>query len=865
MPKKAIFSIIIIVLVSLSHIHAHAASRKIVQRRSELVSYVAQRNYPPFKYSQNFNLTGFDIELTNLIFNNEDYYVIYSTDEWINIYDKLKNGKIDTCGMLAVTEERKKEILFSQTVLETSISVYSKKIGKDYNKQITLRDLNRLKIGVAKGQYSEEILKKNVGISKYFAFPTVEAALDALNQGKIDVLFENQEVVNFYLVRNGLQDTISPAISNLFPVKVAYGVRKGKPELVEYINRRIDALKKTGVYEELYLKYFFTHSTHYEEAIRKEFILKVSTVFSLVIVVFIFLQLYIRRLRKKILQEQGFSNSIVNNADIMIIVWKLDGTIVSFNKFSEQITGFSAEEVKGKKWFDVIIPPEIHKEILKDYGSIVKGELSQNYENTIITKDGQRMHILWNNNILTDDSGKPNVVVSMGIDITERKIAEAEIHNLAYYDSLTGLPNRAMLFRRLDEILKQEGSFALLYLDLDNFKTINDTEGHLFGDELLKTVASKIRECIQEDNIVFRLGGDEFIVLKSCIKGLEEIKDTAEKIIRMFKQSWNINNHEFYITASIGITVFPDDGQDANTLLKNADTAMYHAKELGKNNYQVYTKSLVDKITEKLEIINSLRHAVERRELTVHYQPMVDMNNGQITGVEALIRWYHPVRGIIPPLKFIPFAEESGLITDIGEWVLSAACKQVCLWNQFLKEPIGISVNLSVCQFQHPLLVETISGILHESKLDPSFLELEITESIAMNDISFTIAVLQRLRNMGIKIALDDFGTGYSSLSYLKKLPINTLKIDKSFIHNVADGSGDEAIISTIISMAHSMKLDVVAEGVETEHELLFLKKKHCDKAQGYLFSKPLPPNEMEIILRNDCSFYVPYSINKAL
>jgi polar amino acid transport system substrate-binding protein len=391
--------------------------------------------------------------------------------------------------------------------------------------------------------------------------------------------------------------------------------------------------------------------------------------------------------------------------------------------------------------------------------------------------------------------------------------------------------------------------FGLIYLDLDNFKNVNDTLGHAFGDLLLKNVAELLKKHVNKGDIVSRLSGDEFAIIIPKLHSLEKVNTLVAKIKDEFQNPFLLSNSEVYITVSMGIVVYPTDGEDMLTLLKKADTAMYCAKEKGKNSYEFYLPEMNIKVMEKLKLQNDLRRALKNNEFVVYYQPQVSMETCEIVGFEALVRWFHPVDGLIPPFKFIPEAEEMGIITDIGEFVLRTACIQNKRWQELGYSPKYMAVNLSARQFQQKNLSKVIEDVLAETQLDPKWLELEITESICMNDLKFTIDLLNKFTEMGVTIALDDFGTGYSSLNYLKKLPIQSLKIDKSFVDNITSDDKELAIAKAITTLAHTLNLSIVAEGVETEEQLSVLKDLNCDKAQGYLFSKPLPAEEIEPLL----------------
>ena len=436
-----------------------------------------------------------------------------------------------------------------------------------------------------------------------------------------------------------------------------------------------------------------------------------------------------------------------------------------------------------------------------------------------------------------------------------RKQAEERIRHLAHYDELTGLANRSMFSQRLSHALAQARrngmQLAVLFIDLDRFKNINDTLGHEAGDSVLKEVAERLQGCLRESDTVGRLGGDEFVVLLEGIPQSMHCAEVAQKILTAVARPFALDTQEFHLTASIGISTYPADSEDVQSLLKNADIAMYRAKELGKNNFQFYSAQMNIHTLERLALESSLRGALERNEFLLHYQPKVDIRSGRIIGMEALVRWQHPTKGLIPPMQFIPLAEETGLIVPIGEWVLRTACARNKSWQEQGLPPLRIAVNLSARQFTHENLLQDVARVLNETGLDAAFLELEITESMVMHDPEHAIELLNKLKAMGISISIDDFGTGYSSLSYLKRFPIDSVKIDRSFIRDLPLDGDDAAITQAIIAMAHGLKLKVIAEGVETGEQLSFLRAHKCDEMQGYYFSKPLPEHEFILLVQN--------------
>jgi diguanylate cyclase (GGDEF)-like protein/PAS domain S-box-containing protein len=436
----------------------------------------------------------------------------------------------------------------------------------------------------------------------------------------------------------------------------------------------------------------------------------------------------------------------------------------------------------------------------------------------------------------------------------ERKLAEDRIHFMANHDALTGLPNRALLNDRLSQAMlyaqRYDRWVTALFIDLDNFKFINDSLGHNAGDELLKTIAKRMVDCVRATDTVVRLGGDEFVVvLFDQPKDTDVISETVQKIRSAIAEPVRLEGHDLRVTSSLGVATYPNDGRDADTLLANADAAMYRAKDVGRDNFQFYTSELNTKVHERFLLQEELRSAVSRSEFVLHYQPQVDLRTGRVFAVEALVRWRHPKLGIVPPVKFIPMAEETGLIVSIGDWVLREACRQNKAWQDAGLPPMVVSVNVSARQFRERNLVGRVAGALEGSGLEPRYLELELTESLIMQDIDLAVSTMEELRALGIQLSIDDFGTGYSSLSALKTFPVSRLKIDRSFIDGLLADENDRAVAGAVISLGQTLKLRVIAEGVETEGQAALLRNINCDEMQGYLFSKPVPAQRIEDML----------------
>jgi len=549
---------------------------------------------------------------------------------------------------------------------------------------------------------------------------------------------------------------------------------------------------------------------------------------------------------KKAEKRLHLSAKVFDNSGEGIMITDADVKIIAVNRAFTGMTGYSEAELLGKNP-RIFASGRHDRDFYRDMWAAInttghwQGEIWDRHKSW-------RIYPKWMTiNAVRDASGELTNYIAISTDITERKEAEKHIHLLAYYDVLTGLPNRTLLHDRLEQVLaaahRDKHKFALMFLDLDRFKYVNDSMGHATGDALLQTVAQRLQECVREGDTVSRIGGDEFIVLlrETDVEGAAHV---AQNILNSLAIPCDIGKTQISTNASIGISIYPDHAGDVDTLIKNADMAMYSAKEEGRNNFQLYAPEMNLRATRVFSMEKDLRLALERNEFLLHYQPQVDLRSGRICGAEALLRWRHPENGYISPAEFIPVAEETGQIIPIGEWVLHTACAQLATWRQQGIPVFPVAVNLSIRQLRQPNLAQLVATALKDMRLHPSDLELELTEGIMMGDTQAAMTFLTQMHELGVRLSIDDFGTGFSSLNYLKKMPLDRLKIDRSFVRDIETDESDAAIVRSIISLGHRLKLRVIAEGVETLEQLDFLRVRGCDEIQGYYFSRPLPADE---------------------
>ncbi|MDJ0718661.1 MAG: EAL domain-containing protein [Prochloraceae cyanobacterium] len=551
--------------------------------------------------------------------------------------------------------------------------------------------------------------------------------------------------------------------------------------------------------------------------------------------------------------SKSYLDKILSSMVDSLIVVAPDGTIEKVNPATSNLLGYSESELIGKSL----------KLIWADEALDIQTSVPNFSEVTYLTKEGKKIPIAFSSSTLQNQRGEIEGLVCLGRDITEKKQAEEKLRYQANYDSLTGLPNRSFFLDKLKKLFElgrttgQEEMFAVLFLDLDGFKKINDSLGHLVGDELLITFTRRLKECLRREDTLARLGGDEFAILVENIQQLRDAINVADRIFRELDKPFRLQRRELFISVSIGIAPSTNNYDQVENFLRDADTAMYHAKAAGKARYTVFQPQMYKDALTTLELENDLRRAIEHEEFQVFYQPIVKLTNRQIVGFEALVRWQHPEKGMVSPGKFIPLAEETGLIVPIGYWVMEQACRQMRQWqSQYeVAQNMTISVNLSPVQLNHSKhndtsnCLEKIKKILEKTGLESHYLKLEITETTIMESLNKTTSLLEQIKALGIKLSMDDFGTGYSSLNYLHHLPLDTLKIDRSFVNELGINSDKLSLTRTIVNLAQSLRMDVIAEGIETNEQQAILTKLNCENGQGYLFSKPVSSTDAEILI----------------
>lgn len=829
------------------------------------VTFTGDPNWLPYEaFDKNGNYIGIVSEYLKLIATMTGLeFKMSPSKTWTESTEKAKQGLVD---VLSETDD---------SVLQSSLNFTTPYISnplvivmesrKNYVENIN--QIKEQKIALIKDYgYADKIRKKYSNI-KFITVDDIQDGLLSVSTGDVDALICTLALCSYTIAELGLNN-VKITGKTEFNTKLALGIQKNLPELLSILNKAISRItpEQKQVILEQWVKNKFVEKTDY------------TLVFQVVAVAFVLLgifALWIRRLSREINLRIATEKELKSAEEILrlsnqrllfhrehtplgVIEWNTNFQVVDWNQAAEDIFGYTKEEMQEPHATEKILPPEAREVVDEVWSSLIENKGGTRSRNENFTKEGKTILCEWYNTPLVGPDGEVIGVASLVDDITERKQSEEMIWKQANFDMLTGLPNRNMFHDRLkQEMIKVDRSklsLALLLIDLDQFKEVNDTLGHDAGDLLLQEAGRRISACVRHSDTVARLGGDEFIIILPELHDNRNVEDVAQKAIRELEKEYHLGDEIIHISGSIGITLYPGDASDIDSLLKNADQAMYAAKKKGRHCFSYFTQSLQDAAQKRLRITSDLRCAHSNKQFEVYFQPIIDLKTECIVKAEALLRWHHPVQGLVSPLEFIHLAEETGLINDIGDWVFKQSAQKANDWSNMLASDFQVSVNMSPVQFKldTDLFIKGWQDYLHEHKISGQNVAVEITEGLLLDAEPEVIDKLLWLRDAGIQVAIDDFGTGYSSLSYLKKFDIDYLKIDKSFVNNLENSANDITLCDAIIVMAHTMGLKVIAEGVETKGQKKILTDAGCDFAQGYLFSKPVPADEFEVILKTE-------------
>jgi diguanylate cyclase (GGDEF)-like protein/PAS domain S-box-containing protein len=826
--------------------------------------------FPPYEYlDAEGQPQGLNVEMVRLLAQQAGVAVTFRLGRWNEVIGAFERGQADLMS-LAHSEWRvqRYDYLVQTWTLHRTFLM---RAGRERYPQSLEELRDEIVACEERGQLHEALLR--LPPAQRPLIKAVANHLDAvrlLQHGEATVAVGSGLTLRHFARELGLRDVVDVTVAS-FPYYLA--VRKGRAAQFDFLKRAFERVRETNAYHAVVERSLLPVE-------RPRGLLDDGRYFAGVALALVAIaggsMLWNRSLRLKVqrrtreldgtlrqkdrlttalVETEARFRGMIDSLSLGVIQHTPDGAVLFANPCALATLGVTTGQLHERGWQAVIAGA------VSEDGAVLSPE-AEPLQRAIVTRQPQRGLVI---GILKGGSERVWLLLSVepeleaggelrGLlttfsDVSERKRSQEQIRHLAYHDSLTGLPNRELLLDRLTMAVahakRHKTGLALAFIDLDQFKVINDSLGHSIGDQLLQATAQRIRSCLRQEDTVARLGGDEFTALLAGVSSAELATRIAEKVQHAIKQPLPVDGRELSISASIGIGLFPNDGEDAESLLKNADTAMYRAKELGRDQWQVYTAALGHRVLSHLDLEARLRKTLQQGGLLLHYQPFVDLKSGALLGVEALLRWKDPERGMIPPDEFIPMAEVTGLIGQVSAWVLRTACAEHAAFAPSGGPPLQLAVNLSARQFQRGEVVDQVRAILQETRLPPAQLTLEITETVAMQDHARTIDTLQELRALGVRLSIDDFGTGYSSLSYLRRFPIDTLKLDRSFVRDVVTDRSAGAIVSAVIAVAHELKLRLVAEGVENAEQLVFLKRQDCDAAQGYLLARPVPAAEL--------------------
>jgi diguanylate cyclase (GGDEF)-like protein/PAS domain S-box-containing protein len=813
--------------------------------------FLGNKNVVPVVYLDDGVAAGVAVDIVRAMAKHLPQPVQIEAMDWAEAQRLVSDGKADALIQINETEQRRKLYDFSDALLESRFSIFT---NTDRTAISSASSLRGLRVGVESGGLPQLLLAKDslIGLT---TIPNFLAGFRQLSEGSLDAIVVDHRVGSYVIAENNLRG-IKVSGSPIALSHSAIAVRKGNTDLLQSINKALRAIKADGTYDAVLEKWrpkevvFQTR-----EQISRDTYYAVTAALLLLLLVSAVWMVFLRRELARRHNSEERLHALVQTIPDLVWLKDMEGAYLFCNQQFERFFGASEAEIVGKTDYDFV-----NRELAdffrdNDRKAMAAGEPRSNEEWLTFARDGYRGLFETIKTPMLDHAQQVIGVLGIARDVTARKAAEEKIERLAFYDPLTELPNRRLVLDRLRQAiagsLRDGRQGALLFIDLDNFKVLNDTSGHAVGDLLLIEVSRRLALCVRGNDTIARLGGDEFVVMLEDLsanpgEAAAQAKGVGEKIHAALDRPYAIGDAPHRTTASIGITLFGDGEQSVEDVLKQADIAMYQAKAAGRDTLRFFDIVMETAVAARAAMETVLRSALTNRQLMLHYQPQVNGARGTI-GAEALLRWQHPRRGVVMPGEFVPLAEETGLIISIGQWVLETACTQLAAWaGDAATAHLQLAINVSARQFRQPNFVDCVRTALDQTGAPPGRLELELTESVVLDNIDDTIAKMQQLKEIGVGFAMDDFGTGYSSLSYLTRLPLDRLKIDRSFICNLPDSESDAIVVQAIITMAHTLGLKVVAEGVETTEQHDFLGQQGCKIFQGYLFGKPMPLGEFE-------------------
>ena len=833
------------------------------------VTFTGDPNWLPYEaFDDQGNYIGIVSEyldlvsaLTGLKFN------MSPSKTWSESVEKARLGLVD---ILSETDDSslKSHLNFTAPYVSNPLVIVM------HSRNHYVDDINQIKkqrIALIKDYGYAGKIRKKYSTIKFVTVDDIQSGLVAVSTGDVDALICTLALCSYTIAELGLNN-VKISGKTEFDTKLALGVQNDLPQLHSILNKAIKNItpEQKQIILDRWIKNKFVEKPNYI------FVFKIIAGFAALLMVFVFWNYRLSReikMRSAAEEELKSAQKVLRlshqrlafhreHSPLGVIEWTADFQVVAWNKAAEKIFGYSKEEMQQPHATEKILPKVAREQVIEVWNKLIEGKGGTHSRNENITKDGRAILCEWYNTPLLGADGKVTGVASLVDDITERAMSEEMIWKQANFDRLTDLPNRNMFYDRLaqemDRADRNRHSMALLLIDLDEFKEVNDTLGHDVGDELLKKVGRRIIDCVRTSDTVARLGGDEFTVILSKLHDDSNIEVVAQNILQKLEEEFFIGDEIIHMSGSIGITLYPNDGSEIDTLIKNADQAMYAAKRKGRHCYSYFTQSLQDAAQNRLRLTNDLRSALDENQFEVYFQPIIDLTTDRTIKAEALVRWHHPERGMVSPDQFIPLAEETGMINNIGDWVIAQSAHKTKQWCSQFSDDFQVSINMSPIQFRvnTDVFISEWKTYMQELDVSGKNIVVEITEGLLLNAEPGVIDKLHWLRDIGVQIAIDDFGTGYSSLSYLKKFDIDYLKIDKSFISNLETNVNDMTLCNAIIVMAHTLDLKVIAEGVETEGQKKILADAGCDFAQGYLFSKPVPADTFETILDSELNYY---------